>query len=72
MTPSLTDLISYLTIGAYLFGAGAWAFAYRELKAVRAELVSLRIKMASDDGKAQGQDHERRITRLERLLNGKD
>jgi hypothetical protein len=71
MIPSITDLISYLTLGSYLFGAAVWMFMYREFKALKAEIVDMRVERAKDAGVEQGQDHERRLTRLERLINGR-
>ena len=71
MIPSITDLISYLTLGSYLFGAAIWSFMYREFKSLKKEIVDMRIGLAKDDGVTQGQDHESRISRLERLINGR-
>ena len=63
---ALSDLISYLIIGSYIFGALSWAFLYREIKALRGEVEQLRIALAFERGKQEGADHESRLTRLER------
>lgn len=55
-----------LLIGSYLFGASCWLFLYREIRAVRMDINNLRIALAYEKGRQQGEDHETRITRLER------
>lgn len=59
------DLKEYLLIGSYLLGAASWAFLYRELKLVRADVGKLRIDLAYERGKAEGINVESRLLRLE-------
>lgn len=62
------DLATYLIVGSYLFGAASWGMLYREIKALKGEIVTLRLQLAKDQGLEEGRDHERRLTRLERLV----
>ena len=64
----MMPLQTYLIIGSYLMGAGSWMMLWREIKSVRAEIISMRLQLAQDQGLEAGRDHEARITRLERAL----
>ena len=63
------DLKDYLLVGSYLFGAAVWGMMWREFKALKNEVIGMRIRMAEQAGKEEGWDHEERITRLERHLS---
>ncbi len=43
---------------------------WREFKALKNEVIALRLTQAEHEGREEGWDHEDRITRLERLLSG--
>jgi len=62
------DLRDYLLVGSYLMGVGVWSFMWRAFLSLRREVEALRIHLAKQNGLSEGQDHEARITRLERLL----
>lgn len=62
------DLQTYLIVGSYLMGAGSWMMLWRELQRTRKEIVQLRLDLAEQRGLDEGQEHELRLTRLERLL----
>ncbi len=64
------DLKDYLLVGSYLFGAAVWGMMWREFKALKNEVIALRLAQAEHEGREEGWDHEDRITRLERLLSG--
>ena len=60
------DLRDYLLVGSYLFGAASWIFLWRAILRVHGAVEGLRMELARKNGLAQGQEHETRITRLER------
>ena len=68
----VNDLPLYLIIGSYIFGASSWYFLYREIRGMRIdltkELVELKLEMTRETALRVGQDHEARISRLERAM----
>lgn len=60
------DLRDYIILGAYSLAVGLWGLMWREVKALRGEIVKLEKELARQGGLDAGQDHEARITRLER------
>lgn len=62
------DLQTYLILGGYGFSSLVAGFMWRELVKMRAELVQLRLDLATQRGLDLGQEHERRINRLERIV----
>jgi hypothetical protein len=66
------DYQSYFMLGGYLLSSGAAGFLWREIIKLRNDVTSLRLELATQRGLDLGQDHERRLTRLERLFNGRE
>ena len=62
------DLKDYLLIGSYLLGAASWAFLFREIKALKGEVLRLRVELAYERGKAEGTNVESRLLNLEKLV----
>jgi len=60
-------LFQTLLVGSYTFGLFVWGFMWREFRALRREVETMRLQMAEREGLERGYDHERRITRLERF-----
>ena len=59
---SLTD---YLIAGSYVFGCGAYLFGYKILQV----LTRIEKQLEHTQGVVEGQDLERRVTRLERMTS---
>ncbi len=64
----LPTLAQTLVIGSYLFGAAVWGFMYREFKALRREVESLRLDTARQRGLDEGYGLPERVRRLEQAL----
>lgn len=62
------DLRDYIILGAYSLAIGLWGLMWREVKGLRAEIIKLEKELARQGGLDAGQDHETRITRLERYI----
>ena len=64
---TLRDL---LIVGSYLFSATTWLILWRAIIRTHEAIDLLRMELARKNGLAQGQDHEQRLTRLERAQGG--
>jgi len=63
----LSALRDYLIIGSYLVGSFFYGALWRELRALKNEVESMRQTMAHEKGLREGLDLDRRVSRLERI-----
>lgn len=64
----MTDLLPHLIFGAYLFASGGYLWSWFLWR----RLSGMRETLARQEGLAEGQEHEKRITRLESFILGRD
>jgi len=62
------DLKDYLLVGSYLFGAAIWAKMWYAFLRCEKKIDRIEEDIAYRRGREEGQDHEERITRLERMM----